>query len=152
MEEALSEARRALLLDEVPVGAVVVSADGTIIGRGHNAPVSACNPAAHAELAALRQAAETSGNYRLNGAVLIVTLEPCLMCTGAVVHSRLRGLVFGACDYKTGAVCSRMEGLDLPFHNHKTVWAGGVKQNECGELLSDFFRARRQAAKKSEQT
>ncbi len=147
MDEALREAHKALLLDEVPVGAVVVDANGTVIGRGHNSPISSCNPTAHAELTALCQAAQNVGNYRLNQAFLVVTLEPCLMCAGAVVHSRLQGVVFGASDFKTGALCSRIGALDLQFHNHKTVWAGGVKQKECGELLSSFFKKKRQTAK-----
>lgn len=147
MTEALEEAQKALELDEVPVGAVVVTEDGEIVGRGHNCPISACNPTAHAEITALTVAARELDNYRLNRAFLVVTLEPCLMCAGAIVHSRLKGVVFGAHDYKTGALASQIGALDLPFHNHKTLWMGGVKEQECGELLSSFFKHKRQMAR-----
>ena len=147
MDEALAEARKALEIDEVPVGAVVVTEKGEIVGRGHNSPISNSNPVAHAELAAIANAAETMANYRLNGAFLVVTLEPCLMCAGAIVHSRLEGVIFGAYDYKTGALVSKINALDLPFHNHKTMWMGGVKEEECGALLSSFFKNKRQGAR-----
>ena len=147
MDEALAEARKALEIDEVPVGAVVVTEKGEIVGRGHNSPISNSNPVAHAELAAIANAAETVANYRLNKAFLVVTLEPCLMCAGAIVHSRLEGVVFGAYDYKTGALVSKINALDLPFHNHKTMWLGGVKEEECGALLSSFFKNKRQGAR-----
>ena len=129
--------------EEVPVGAVVVAPDGRIVGRGHNSPRAASDPTGHAEIAAMRHAGTTLGNYRLNGCILVVTLEPCLMCAGAMVQARLAGLVFGAFDPKAGAVISCLEALELPFHNH-TIWhAGGVAEEECTALLRTFFKARR---------
>jgi len=147
MAQALMEAGKSLVLDEVPVGAVVVTEDGRIVGRGHNCPITSYNPTAHAEITALADAAREMGNYRLNRAFLVVTLEPCLMCAGAIVHSRLKGVVFGAHDYKTGALTSKIGALDLPFHNHRTRWMGGIKEQECGELLSSFFKHKRQMAR-----
>ena len=138
MEQALEEAHRARKLGEVPVGAVVV-ADGGVIGAGHNAPVSTCDPTAHAEVAALRAAARTLGNYRIPGSTLYVTVEPCTMCVGAIVHARVARVVFGAPEPKAGA-------SDLfadPRYNHRVTVAGGVLADDCGTLLSDFFRSRR---------
>src|SRR3954467_8050760 len=142
MREALSQARLAQAAGEVPVGAVVVR-DGVVIGRGHNHPVTGHDPTAHAEIAALREAAQALGNYRLDGCDLYVTLEPCAMCTGAMLHARLRRVVFGARDPKTGAAGSVVDLFAQPLLNHHTVVQGGVLEAECGALLSDFFAQRR---------
>lgn len=143
MREALAEAGKASLAGEVPVGAVVVDAAGAVIGRGHNAPVARHDPTAHAEIMALREAASRTENYRLNGCVLAVTLEPCLMCVGAIVHARICGVVFGAHDPRAGAVSSQLDGFDLGLHNHTPWQAGGILEPECGELLHAFFTGRR---------
>lgn len=139
MDLALEEARRAAYNDEVPVGALVVGADGRFLSRAGNAPVRLHDPVAHAEIRALRQAGQTLGNYRLGGAVLVVTLEPCLMCVGALVHSRVAGVVYGAADARAGAVISCCEGLDQGFHNHRVWHMGGVRAQECAALLREFF-------------
>lgn len=142
MEDALAEARAAGARGEVPVGAVVV-VDGEIVGRGRNGPIGACDPTAHAEIRALRAAASRIGNYRLPAATLYVTLEPCPMCAGAMVHARIERLVYGAPDPRTGAVGSV---LDLAAHqglNHRFAVTGGILEEECAELLRAFFRARR---------
>ncbi len=143
MQEALAEARTAAGLGEVPVGAVVVTAEGIIAGRGHNSPRAENDPSAHAEIVALRRAGKTLGNYRLGGCVLAVTLEPCLMCVGAMVQARIAGVVFGAFDPRAGAAVSHLEGFELPFHNHRIWQAGGVGEQECAALLAGFFAARR---------
>lgn len=140
MALALEEARLAEREGEVPVGAVVVAADGRILSRAHNAPIRLNDPTAHAEILALRAAGEASGNYRLNDAVLVVTLEPCLMCTGAIVHSRLAGLVYGAADARAGAVTSCCDGLEHSFLNHHVWHMGGVRAEECAALLRAFFQ------------
>ncbi len=142
MREALLLARAAQTRGEVPVGAVVVRA-GVIVGRGGNAPVAASDPTAHAEIAALRDAARALDNYRLPDCDLYVTLEPCAMCAGAIMHARIRRLVFGASDPKTGA-CGSVVDLfaDARLNHHATV-LGGVAQEECGALLTRFFAARR---------
>ncbi len=142
MHEALRLASRAEQLGEVPVGAVVVR-EGRIIGRGHNHPLGTGDPTAHAEIIALREAARTEGNYRLPGAHLFVTLEPCLMCAGACLHARIQTLVFGARDPKTGAVRSLSRVLDDPRHNHRIEIVEGVLAGECGEKVRAFFRKRR---------
>jgi tRNA(adenine34) deaminase len=142
MREALSMAGRAEQLGEVPVGAVVVRG-GQVIGRGHNQPVGSGDPTAHAEIVALREAARTVGNYRLPGAQLFVTLEPCLMCAGACLHARIQTLVFGARDPKTGAVRSLLEVLDDPRHNHRIEILEGILGDECSRKVSAFFRKRR---------
>jgi tRNA(adenine34) deaminase len=126
----------------VPVGAIVVR-DGSILGRAGNAPIRASDPTAHAEIAALRAAAQSVGNYRLPECDLFVTLEPCAMCAGAILHSRLRRVVFGARDPKTGACGSVIDLFAEPRLNHHTAIAGGVLASECGALLSAFFAARR---------
>jgi tRNA(adenine34) deaminase len=143
MQEALAQARRAQAAGEVPVGAVVVR-DGVVIGRGHNRPVSSHDPTAHAEIQALREAAAAAGNYRLDGCTLYVTLEPCAMCGGAMLHARLRRVVYGAVDPKTGAAGSVVDLFAQPRLNHQTEVEGGVLAADCGRLLSDFFRTRRQ--------
>ena len=142
MREALSLARQAEQLGEVPVGAVVVR-EGRIIGRGHNQPVGSRDPTAHAEIVALREAARTVGNYRLPGAQLFVTLEPCLMCAGACLHARIQTLVFGARDPKTGAVRSLLQVLDDPRHNHRIDIVEGILGDDCGRKVSAFFQKRR---------
>ena len=144
MREALHEAANAAAVDEIPVGAVVLDPAGNIIGRGHNRPVAANDPTSHAEIVAMRNAADTIGNYRLAGCFLAATLEPCLMCVGAIVHARIRGVVFGAHDPKAGAVSSCLEGFELPMHNHAVWHAGGFLEPECSAQLRAFFAARRQ--------
>lgn len=142
MEEALALARQAASVDEVPVGAVVVI-DGEIVGRGFNQPISRHDPTAHAEIMALRDAAQRVGNYRLPGSTLYVTLEPCAMCTGAIMHARVARVVFGARDPKTGAAGSVIDLYAENRLNHHADIAGGVLAEECGALLSNFFAARR---------
>lgn len=142
MEQALALARRAAECGEVPVGAVLVR-DEEVIGEGWNRPIGCQDVSAHAEIGALRDAGARQGNYRFPGAVLYVTLEPCVMCAGAMVHARLARVVFGAFDPKTGAAGSRFDILGSPLHNHRLEVSGGVLAGPCGELLREFFRARR---------
>ncbi len=142
MGEALGLAQLAAERGEVPVGAVVVR-DGALVGRGGNAPIAHSDPTAHAEIAALRDAARALGNYRLSGCTLYVTLEPCAMCAGAMMHARIARLVYGAQDPKTGAAGSVIDLFAEPRLNHHAVVAGGVRAAECGALLSAFFAARR---------
>jgi len=142
MREALKFAEQAALAGEVPVGAVVVK-DGEIVGRGFNAPISRHDPSAHAEIAALRDAAQRIGNYRLVGCELFVTLEPCVMCVGAMFHARIARVVFGAQDYKTGAAGSVLDLFAQPQLNHHATIQGGVMADECGKVLTDFFAMRR---------
>lgn len=143
---ALEQARMAEEAGEVPVGAVVVR-DGVVIGSGRNAPVGSHDPTAHAEISALRAAARATGNYRLDGCTLYVTLEPCAMCSGAVLHARLARVVYGAADPKTGAAGSVVDLFCQPQLNHRTLVQGGVLAQECSALLADFFRNRRQEAR-----
>jgi tRNA(adenine34) deaminase len=142
MRAALDEARKALDAGEVPVGAVVVL-DGRIVGAGFNQPIAAIDPTAHAEIVALRDAARTTANYRLTGATMYVTVEPCLMCVGALVHARIGTLVYGAREPKAGAVVSTMRALEHPALNHRAEAVGGVLEPESRELMQAFFRARR---------
>jgi tRNA(adenine34) deaminase len=142
MAKALALAFEAGAADEVPVGAVVVL-DGQIIGRGFNQPISRHDPTAHAEIMALRDAATRVGNYRLPGATLYVTLEPCAMCAGAIMHARIARVVFGARDPKTGVAGSVLDLFGEARLNHHAEIAGGVRAEECGQLLSSFFAARR---------
>jgi len=142
MEEALREAQRALTLGEVPVGAVVVRA-GRVIGRGCNRPISANDPTAHAEILALRDAAQAVDNYRLIDCDLYVTVEPCAMCAGAITHARIRRLIYGAEDPKAGAVHSVLQVLNHPKLNHRVEVTSGVLGARCMDLLQDFFRERR---------
>jgi tRNA(adenine34) deaminase len=142
MREALAEARQAGARDEVPVGAVVVR-DGTVVGRGANRSIQAVDPTAHAEIEALRDAARTVGNYRLTGATLYVTVEPCLMCAGALVHARVARLVYGALEPKAGAVASTLQVLDAPSLNHRVDVVGGLLEPECRQLIQAFFARRR---------
>lgn len=142
MREALALAREAEAAGEVPVGAVVVK-DGEIVGRGYNAPISRHDPSAHAEMMALRDAARHLGNYRLVGCELYVTLEPCVMCVGAMFHARIGRVVFGASDPKTGAAGSVFNLFAETRLNHHARIEGGVLAAECGKVLSDFFATRR---------
>ncbi|HEX8964730.1 MAG TPA: tRNA adenosine(34) deaminase TadA [Rhodocyclaceae bacterium] len=142
MEMALELARQGATLDEVPVGALVVL-DGEIVGRGFNQPISRHDPTAHAEIVALRDAAARVGNYRLPGAALYVTLEPCIMCAGAIMHARIARVVFGARDPKTGAAGSVVDIFAEGRLNHHAEVTAGVRAEECGRLLSAFFAARR---------
>lgn len=142
MAEALALAADARQAGEVPVGAVVVR-EGQIIGRGFNAPISLHDPSAHAEIQALRAAAQALGNYRLAGCTLYVTLEPCAMCAGAIQHARIARVVFGASDPKTGACGSVVNLFAEPLLNHHTKVEGGMLAQQCGELLTAFFRERR---------
>ena len=148
MRAALDEARRALAAGEVPIGAVVV-VDGQIVGRGFNRPISAVDPTAHAEVIALRDAAQRVGNYRLTDAVVYVTLEPCLMCVGALVHARVGELVYGATEPKSGALVSTMRALESPGLNHRFAVTGGMLETECRQLIQQFFRDRRRVAQDS---
>lgn len=142
MREALSLARAAECLGEVPVGAVVVR-DGLIVGRGFNSPISENDPTAHAEIAALRNAARTLENYRLPGCELFVTLEPCAMCAGAILHARIARVIYGARDLKTGVHGSVVDLFAVERLNHHTEVVGGVLAEECSRLLSAFFAGRR---------
>jgi tRNA(adenine34) deaminase len=142
MVEALAEARRARDAGEVPIGAVV-ALDGAIVGRGFNQPIGAHDPTAHAEIAAIRDAARRMGNYRLTGATLCVTIEPCLMCVGALVHARVATLVYGAAEPKSGAMVSAVRGAELPGLNHRFEAIAGVREAECRELMQAFFKERR---------
>ncbi len=143
MALALAKAREAAAAGEAPVGAVVLAPTGEVLGAAGNAPIGSADPTAHAEILALRQAALSVGNYRLPGAILAVTLEPCLMCLGAMIHARVGLLVYGAADPRTGAVTSQLPGPDLPFFNHRFDVVSGVLETACGDLLRDFFRERR---------
>ena len=145
MAAALEEAARARDAGEVPIGAVVVL-DGAIVGRGFNQPITSGDPTAHAEIVAIRQTARAVGNYRLTGAVLCVTVEPCLMCVGALVHARVGTLVYGAAEPRTGAVASTVRGGELPGHNHRFEVVCGVREAECRELMQRFFKERRGTA------
>jgi tRNA(adenine34) deaminase len=142
MAAALEEARRAWDAGEVPIGAVV-ALDGEIVGRGFNQPISSGDPTAHAELVAIRDAARRTGNYRLTGATLVVTIEPCLMCVGALVHARIGTLVFGAAEPRTGAAVSTVRAGELPGHNHRFEIVSGVEEDACRVLMQEFFRLRR---------
>lgn len=142
MDEALREAARAQALGEVPVGAIVVCGD-KIVGRGCNRNLADCDPSAHAEILALREAGRKIGNHRLLECEMFVTVEPCAMCAGALVHARLKRLVYGADDHKAGAVHSLMKVLNHPQLNHRMEVTGGVLAARCQELLQRFFRERR---------
>ena len=142
MAEALAEAQLAGNAGEVPIGAVVV-VDGEIVARGQNRVLRDLDPTAHAEMVAMRAAARAIGNYRLLECELYVTLEPCAMCAGAMIHARLKRLVYGARDPKAGAAGSVLEVLNHPRLNHQMAVTGGVLEEECGELLREFFRQRR---------
>jgi tRNA(adenine34) deaminase len=142
MAEALVEARRARDISEVPIGAVV-SLGGQIVGRGFNQPIHGIDPTAHAEIKAMRDAAARVGNYRLTGAMLCVTIEPCLMCVGAMVHARIGRLVYGAAEPKSGAIISTVRAGELPGLNHRFEVVSGIRDEECRGLMVEFFRERR---------
>ena len=142
MHEALRQARQAEAGEEVPVGAVVVY-QGQMIGQGRNRSITDIDPSAHAEIVAMRAAAKSLNNYRLLDATLFVTLEPCMMCVGAMLHARIKRLVFGAHDPKTGAAGSMFDLITDPRHNHAVEVTGGVLEQECSRLLKDFFQQRR---------
>ena len=144
MQQALKLAQMAGDKGEVPVGALVV-ADGEIIGKGYNQPVSSHDPTAHAEICALRHASQNRQNYRLPGTTLYVTIEPCTMCVGALVHARVDTLVFGATEPRAGAVVSQQQLLDARYYNHQVAYVQGVLRDDCASLLLRFFKNRRQA-------
>jgi tRNA(adenine34) deaminase len=148
MEQALSLAKNAAQKNEVPVGAIVVS-ENKIIGQGFNQPITLQDPTAHAEILALRNAAITIGNYRLSGASLYVTLEPCAMCAGAIVHSRIARLIYGATEPKAGAIVSQTQQLDGKHLNHKVNYVGGICADACAKIVSDFFSRRRDEKKQA---
>ncbi len=143
MALALEQARATLATDDVPVGAVVLEPDGTVVGRGRNLRVADGDPLAHAELIAIRDAASQRRHYRLDDCTLVVTLEPCLMCAGAVMQSRIGAIVFGAYDAKAGACGSAWDVIADNPSPHRVSCVGGVRRVECAQLLTDFFRARR---------
>lgn len=142
MRHAIRLAQRAEQQGEVPIGAVIVK-DERCIAEGWNTPIASHDPTAHAEIMAMRKAGVALENYRLCDATLYVTLEPCVMCMGAISHARIKRLVFGAFDPKRGAVCNTPSLADARFLNHRVAWSGGVLEEECGALLKDFFRVRR---------
>lgn len=148
MGKALAQAQLALEHDEIPVGAVVVNDQNEIIGRGFNRVILDSDPTCHAEIVALREAAGHLGNYRLNSCRLYVTLEPCTMCLGAIIHSRLSHLIFGAVDPKTGACGGCIALSSESLINHHCRISAGVRGSECGELLSNFFQQRRKTRQK----
>ncbi len=143
MRLALANAEKALQVDEVPVGALIVDAENNIIAQGWNQPISKNDPTAHAEILTLRQAADAVNNYRILDATLYVTLEPCVMCAGAIVHARITRLVFGAHDPKSGAAGSVFDILNSDCLNHRVEVCGGILADECGDQLKKFFQARR---------
>ena len=145
MRLALELAAQGAALGEVPVGAVLVQ-HGEVIGQGFNCPISGSDPSAHAEMVAIRAAAQAASNYRLPGSTLYVTLEPCSMCAGLIVHSRVNRVVFGALEPKAGIVQSRGQFFTQGFLNHRVLFEGGVLAEECGAILTEFFRARRAKA------
>ena len=142
MRHALAMAQQAAAAGEVPVGAVVVL-NGDVVGEGHNRPISTSDPTAHAEIVAMREAATRLGNYRLSGATMVVTVEPCLMCVGAMVHARIGTVVYGAPEPRTGALGSAIAAHDTPGLNHRLAVVGGVLEDECRAVMRDFFRLRR---------
>jgi tRNA(adenine34) deaminase len=145
MGQALEQARVALAAGEVPVGAVVVSAGGEVLGRGYNHPISSHDPTGHAEIMAMREAARAVGNYRLTGTTLVCTLEPCIMCAGAIVHARIARLVFGANDPKAGAAGSIYNVVADSRLNHQPEVVSGVRESECRQLLQEFFLWKRKS-------
>ena len=142
MRRAIELAKQAEILGEVPVGAVLIYQD-KVLGEGYNQSIQLHDPSAHAEIVALRKGGQALSNYRLLNTVLYVTLEPCLMCIASMVQARISRLVFGAFDPKAGVVTSCLDGLSLPFLNHRVIWEGGVLKQECVQLLQEFFKQRR---------
>lgn len=143
MSLAFAEACAAAQEGEAPVGAVLLKADGSVLARAHNRNIALCDPTAHAEVLCLREAGQNLGNHRLTGSILAVTLEPCLMCVGALIHARVAGIVFAAGDPKAGALVSNLDVRALPFLNHRPWVLQGVLAEDCGALLKRFFLARR---------
>lgn len=143
MRLAIEEAKKSQHSGEVPVGALLLAHDGKILARAHNRCIAGCDPTAHAEIMAMRLAGAAAANYRLGGSYLVVTLEPCMMCAGALVHARIEGVVYGARDKKAGAIESCMDGLEQYFHNHRPWHLGGILEDECAALLSGFFEEQR---------
>ena len=142
MEAAIAQARRGLDAGEVPIGAVLV-VNGEIVARAYNRPITSLDPTAHAEVVVLRAAARALRNYRLTDATVYVTIEPCLMCVGALVHARVREVVYGAPEPKTGALVSTMRALETPGLNHRFAVTGGVLEEQCRGLIQEFFRQKR---------
>ncbi len=142
MRRAIAMAHEAESYGEVPVGALIVK-DGTCLAEGYNLPIKNSDPTAHAEIVAMRAASQQINNYRLVGCTLYVTLEPCVMCMGAIQHARIKRVVFGAFDKKRGAVCSALSLASADYSNHHIEWTGGVLETECSMLLSQFFKKRR---------
>jgi tRNA(adenine34) deaminase len=143
MRLALAEAERARAFGEVPIGAVVVSPAGLVVGAGCNRPITALDPTAHAEIEAMRAAAQDVRNYRLTGCTLYVTVEPCLMCVGAMVHARIALVVYGAAEPKSGALVSTMRAHEAPGLNHRLEALGGVLEEDCRAMIQEFFRTKR---------
>ncbi len=150
MDVAFQEACQSVKSGEVPVGAALFSRTGELIAKAHNQPISSNDPTGHAEILCLREAARKIGNYRLNDTILAVTLEPCLMCTGALLHARVAGVILGAPDPMAGALFSNLEGHALPFANHKLWYVPGVMETECSGLLKRFFLDKRKADLRNE--
>ncbi|HVZ24087.1 MAG TPA: tRNA adenosine(34) deaminase TadA [Vicinamibacterales bacterium] len=146
MDAALEQARLGMAAGEVPIGAVLVL-DDRIVARAFNQPIGAVDPTAHAEILVLREAARSVGNYRLTGSALYVTVEPCLMCVGALVHARVREVVFGAAEPKTGALVSTTRALEIPGLNHRFAVTQGVREEACRDLIQQFFREKRRTAR-----
>lgn len=149
MARALRLAEQGGLKGEVPVGAVVVSGEGELLGEGFNQPISTADPTAHAELVALRAASGRIGNYRLTDSTLYVTIEPCAMCSGAIVHARVARVVFAATEPKAGAVCSHLQLFDQPQMNHRVQWQGGVLADQASAVMHGFFSRRREEKKRA---
>lgn len=143
MDVAFQEACKAAQMGESPIGAALFDMDGTLIASAHNQPISLNDPTGHAEILCLRKAAEKMKNYRLTNTIMAVTLEPCLMCTGALIHARIQGVIFAAPDKRAGALVSNLDGYALPFTNHKIWTIEGVMGDECSGLLKRFFLERR---------
>ncbi|MVF14187.1 tRNA adenosine(34) deaminase TadA [Ketobacter sp. MCCC 1A13808] len=146
MQRALQLAQQAADQQEVPVGAVIVR-DEQVLGEGYNCPISTCDPSAHAEMVALRKACEYERNYRIPGATLYVTVEPCSMCAGALLHGRVDRIVFGTPEPKAGAVISAQQFFDQPFVNYRIQYQGGCLEPECSQMMTDFFEQRRRLKK-----
>ena len=142
MRRAIVLAEQAAAVGEVPVGALVVK-DGEIIAEGYNQPITSCDPTGHAEIIAMRNACAVLGNYRLSGCDLYVTIEPCTMCVGAMIHARIGRIVFGAPEPRAGALQSQLRLMDENHYNQSIEWQGGVLAEECGEIISNFFRRKR---------
>jgi len=142
MRRAIALAEQAAAVGEVPVGALVVK-DGEIIGEGYNQPITSCDPTGHAEIIAMRNASAALQNYRLSGCDLYVTIEPCTMCVGAMIHARIGKIVFGATEPRAGALESQLRLMDENHYNHSIEWQGGVLAEECGAIISNFFRRKR---------